>query len=121
MASTASFIAAKASTARDHTPGAPERHRAGGRTRLRPLAEGYDRRRASDGRLAGTAVSAWSGLGRGGDEFLRVHRERGGRRALSVRRGRKRGARRNAGADGLQLALLPPRRRPRLSLRLSRA
>ena len=60
----------------------------------------------------------WDGEG---TNFSALLRERRARRALPVRRRRQRGAARAARADLVQLARLPPGRRPRPALRLPRA
>ena len=59
-------------------------------------------------------------LGRERDELLAVLRARGAGRAVPVRRGRQRGARRGLRAHRVQLARLPARRRSRPALRLPR-
>ena len=72
-------------------------------------------------RLAGTAFPPGSQLGRSGHELLPVLRARDARRAVPVRRRRPRGAHPGRRPDGVQLALLRPRRRARHALRLPRA
>ena len=67
------------------------------------------------------AVSARRDLGRARDELLAILRSRGARRAVPVRRGRQRDARRAARAHRVLLARLPARRRPGPALRLPRA
>ena len=59
-------------------------------------------------------------VGRGGHELLALLRARRARRAVPVRRARRRGAGRARGPHRPQLALLPPRRRPWPALRLPR-
>ena len=104
------------------------------RQRRRPESDGQRGRReparhaglrgrplTSRGGLARHAVPARPDLGRRGDELLALLRERRARRALPLRRRRQRDARRADRAHGVQLALLPPRRRAGTALRLPRA
>ena len=100
------------------------RGRGRARGELRPRGDRGERP-ATAGRplmrgLARAAVPARRDVGRRGDELLALLRERRAGRALPLRRGRRRDADRGHRAHGLQLALLPARRRPRAALRLPR-
>ncbi|CAA9488039.1 MAG: GH13_11 / GH13 / GH13_13 / CBM48 / GH13_10, partial [uncultured Solirubrobacteraceae bacterium] len=70
------------------------------------------------GGLARAPVPVGRQLGRRGNQLLAVLRERHQRRALPVRRRRRRDAHPRHRADRLQLALLPARRQARAALRI---